>query len=216
MTQSLFNRLTSILRQFSSQTASPRRRSRHRQASEPLESRHMLSAVVSLVDDLQTTPNNPAPFSSLQQVHLDGYTYFATNGSTLWKTDGTSSGTSRLLDSSVIGQRSGIGAFYVAAGHVFFTVDGENSLELWTTDGTIGGAFPVSLKHQPNERGYSFQVVDFAGKAIFSENRYVDGRLQSPTVLYSSNGAANRPQSFLEVPVAGRITNLYSSQSVCC
>ncbi len=92
---------------------------------------------------------NPAGDSNSSQfIDLAGTTYFratdGTNGSELWRTDGTAAGTSLVKDIEPGPGDSDPSNFINVAGTLFFgAADTSGGFELWKTDGTAAGTVRV-------------------------------------------------------------------------
>jgi ELWxxDGT repeat protein len=118
-------------------------------------------------------------FADLQQVHVEH----------LWRSDGTTVGTAMLAP---IGPappelfQSFPGPSLVVNGTLFFTSnDGTDGLELWKTDGTIGGTTIVKDINPGAGSSYPASLTDFNGTLFFTDNDGTDGEQ-----LWKSNGTA--------------------------
>lgn len=87
------------------------------------------------------------PFTAPAQAFVDanGLLYFAAddgiNGSELWKSDGTPSGTVMVKDINPTGSSSPAEMVFVNGVLYFAADDGANGRELWRSDGTATGTF---------------------------------------------------------------------------
>lgn len=119
----------------------------------------------------------------LSATAFNGYLYFsaedAVHGIEIWRTDGTSSGTSLLTDLYPGPASSGAGQFTVVDSLMFFTTYISSSI-LWRTNGTPQGTF--SLK--------SFMIATnlaaWNGKLYFAADDNNNGQ-----ELWRSNGTTN-------------------------
>lgn len=155
MMSTLIEAIQNQFRVLTSHGASRRRRRVNSVSPEQLESRHLLSAVVGLIEDLNTHPASSVRFSAEQQVEMNGVTYFnastLANGEELWRTDGTLEGTFRLTDLIPGGLSSDISMLTPVGSHLFFQGrDLEHGNGLWKTDGTIEGTRLVMSPQLPN------------------------------------------------------------------
>lgn len=154
----------------SKQRLEQRKRRRRRQitnALERLEDRHLLTFAIDLVSDINLIGES----SSINQyVELGGVGYFVANdglsGAELWKTDGTSAGTSQvkdLLPGPVGSQPEGL---TVLDGELFFiALDEGGDTDLWKSDGTESGTVMV---YDANEAGvYSMDQLTKSGNQLF-------------------------------------------------
>lgn len=117
------------------------RRQRHGQCPsfEQLEVRTLLTDVSPLID-IETTPHSGSPTDG---VDVNGVVYFSAEshgyGRELWKTDGTTAGTSMVADISIHGSSNPSRVTNVNGTLYFTASDGANGAELWKTDGTAAG-----------------------------------------------------------------------------
>lgn len=150
---------------------------------ESLETRQLLAADVELLGNL-----NPTPFSSepSQLVSVGVETFFtartATGTTALWKTDGTSAGTSLVKDfgDTVRQPRS----LTNVAGTVFFNNYDENGYELWKSDGTAAGTVRVADIAEGQAGSYP-QELTAVGSTLFFRAFGING-----SELWKSNGTA--------------------------
>ncbi|RYU95746.1 ELWxxDGT repeat protein [Emticicia agri] len=88
-------------------------------------------------------------YSSYLAADINGITYFLystySNGTELWRTDGTAGGTWMVRDINYGSSPTSFGIFKKVGNKLFFTVysDVNFGTELWVTDGTEGGTYLV-------------------------------------------------------------------------
>ncbi|HMN41630.1 MAG TPA: GC-type dockerin domain-anchored protein [Phycisphaerales bacterium] len=106
---------------------------------------HAQTPIPFVVNDLYVMPFSilgnyqPGPLTT-----FNGYAYFAAtsavNGRELWRTDGTSDGTTLVRDINPGAGNSSPDNFTVCNGVLYFTADdGTHGREIWRTDGTAAG-----------------------------------------------------------------------------
>ena len=134
-----------------------------------------------LVKDINATTNSVAASSSPANfIRFGSRIYFSatttTNGTELWSTDGTESGTALVADIVHGSFSSNPSRFVVVNGHLLFNAREPNTgEELWTTDGTASGTHLLtdissgSVGSSPGDR------VVYHGQLIFAANDGVDG-----------------------------------------
>lgn len=145
---------------------------------ETLESRQMLTQ--GLFFDLNTTPMDS--YGIENPVELSGSVYFladdANSGIELWKSDGTTQGTSIVRDIGPgeigIGRSNDTPELVATNERVFFVADdGVYGRELWTSDGTFEGTRLVKDIH--SENGHEPQYLTVVGELVYfcayDENR---------------------------------------------
>jgi ELWxxDGT repeat protein len=106
---------------------------------EQLEDRTLLSGTPQLLADINPGAGNSFP---LQMVVIGSTTYFwaddGTHGNEVWKTDGTTAGTSMVTNINNPYRLTNVN------GELFFTADdGTHGTELWKSDGTTAGTSMV-------------------------------------------------------------------------
>ncbi|MFO0845224.1 MAG: ELWxxDGT repeat protein, partial [Gemmataceae bacterium] len=150
---------------------------------EQLEDRTLLSGTPQLLADINPGAGNSFP---LQLVVSGSTTYFwaddGTHGNQVWKTDGTTAGTSMVTDIHNPYR------FTDVNGLLFFTAnDGTHGTELWKSDGTAAGTSMVkdifpgsSYPNSSNPRG----LTNVNGTLFFTAN---DGHGYE---LWKSDGTA--------------------------
>jgi ELWxxDGT repeat protein len=108
-----------------------------------------------------------------------------TTGAELWKTDGTSAGTSMVRDIRPGSESSGIKFLTNVNGTLFFgATDGANGYELWKSDGTAAGTVMVQNIH-PTAGSNPSSLRNVGGVLYFSADDGVNGY-----ELWRSNGTA--------------------------
>jgi ELWxxDGT repeat protein len=134
-----------------------------------------------LVKDINLTTNALAASSSPANfIRFGSRIYFsattATNGTELWSTDGSQSGTALFADINRGSLSSNPSRFIVVNGHLLFNArEPAAGEELWTTDGTPAGTrlladiFTGSAASSPGDR------ILYHGQLIFAANDGVDG-----------------------------------------
>jgi ELWxxDGT repeat protein len=134
-----------------------------------------------LVKDINLTTNaiaassSPANFIRFgQRIYFSATT--TTNGTELWSTDGTQSGTALFADINRGSLSSNPSRFVLVNGHLLFNArEPAAGEELWTTDGTAAGTrlladiFTGSATSSPGDR------ILYHGQLIFAANDGVDG-----------------------------------------
>lgn len=156
-------------------------------ALQRLEDRHLLTFAIDLVSDINLIGES----SSINQyVEMNDVGYFVANdglsGGELWKTDGTSAGTSQVKDivaGPVGGQPEGL---TVLDGELFFiALDEGGETNLWKSDGTESGTVMV---YDANEAGvYSMDQLTKSGDQLF----FTAYEENSGYELWRSDGTSN-------------------------
>ena len=155
---------------------------------ESLDSRQVMAADFGLVSDINvqvdTVGSEPGAYTQVGTV-----AYFVagtpTTGAELWKTDGTSAGTSMVRDIRPGSESSGIKFLTNVNGTLFFgATDGANGYELWKSDGTAAGTVMVQNIH-PTASSNPASLRNVGGVLYFSADDGVNGY-----ELWRSNGTA--------------------------
>ena len=124
----------------SERTRVRRHRGARRLLFEALEDRRLLAAVPTLIDIV--TGSGGASPSNLTNVNgtLFFKAYDASNGSELWKSDGTTAGTVLVKDIRAGSVGSSPKFLTNVNGTLFFNANnGTNGYEIWKSDGTTAG-----------------------------------------------------------------------------
>lgn len=102
----------------------------------------------------------------------------------LWRTDGTESGTLRLLSLPI--EEGRIGAMTWAGGQLFFVVYYTGYAELWRSDGTAAGTYSIKTIDGLSETS---QLVAFDNVVFFAGVVVPPGQTQGIWSLWLSDGA---------------------------
>lgn len=113
-------------------------------------------------------------------ISVNGIVYFVADdgihGFELWKSDGTSSGTSLVKDINPGSVDSYLYDLTPANGQLFFTVDdGVHGKEVWKTDGTAEGTVMVSDILPGSDSSYPQYLVFHNGAVYFSAEAGIEG-----------------------------------------
>jgi ELWxxDGT repeat protein len=135
------------------------------------------------VTQINTQPNGSLPQYGSDSVTIGNETYFTANdaadGTELWKTDGTTAGTSLVTDLAPGEASSNIGGLFSFNGKMYFDAYNGSENGLWESDGTAAGTFLLA----PNVGATNFTAVNntlyFSG--VFAPNIFT-------TVLYKTDG----------------------------
>lgn len=143
-----------------------------RAAFERLESRTLLSA--QLVRDMNLTPVNPYAFCDVA-----GTLYFMSQnpfgGDSLWKSDGTATGTTLVREfhpsrRDVAGGQGG-STMRAAGNTLYFAVDdGVHGVELYKSDGTANGTVPlhtIDADTSAPEEPYDKEIISVGSSVYF-------------------------------------------------
>ncbi len=98
------------------------------------------------------------------------------NGIELWKSDGTSFGTTLVKDIRA-GNLSAIprNLTNVNGTHYFRANDGANGFELWKSDGTAAGTVMIKDIRSGVADGYPFWLTNVNGTLYFNANNGING-----------------------------------------
>ena len=131
----------------------------------------------SLVKDINLTPGTmdvDITYASSQTRHVEfnGIVYFAGggpgNGTELWRTDGTASGTYLVKDIAPGELSSSPAGFKILNGTVYFSAeDGAHGRELWKTDGTEQGTALVKDINPGLSGSHPESFFSYNGKLLF-------------------------------------------------
>ncbi len=149
MVESLLDLLRDQFQRFARRRANRRWQCHWPGSSEPLESRRMLSAVVSPVADVNQEPRGLEWPIGLT-AEMNGNTFFtlisSEHGQEIWRTDGTASGTERVTDINPGPKHGNIGRLLSFRNEIYFSASSDTvPYGMWRTDGTQAGTerFPV-------------------------------------------------------------------------
>ena len=150
-----------------------RRRKRHSKLGvESLDPRYLLTAVPGLLSDLTGDAASSFPKEFVQS---GSNAFFVAGGTELWKTDGTSGGTMLLKDfdnasgnaqlvTDLTDVNGTLALGFVDFGTTFFPPGPGSEVQLWKSDGTVGGTELVedfgtgSFSGSPSEGAYLTNV----------------------------------------------------------
>jgi ELWxxDGT repeat protein len=146
----------------------------------------------------------PVPFAPQGMTVVGNVTYFsattATQGTELWKTDGTAAGTVLVKDINAGTTSSEPRDFTAVGSTVFFTADdGVNGRELWKTDGTAAGTVLLKDIKSGTELGYDPQTdaeiqvpatSEPGNLAILNNQLFFTATANSSRQLWKSDGTA--------------------------
>ena len=154
---------------------------------EPLEERRMLALVPQLVADINLGSIDSTP----EQLTLVGNTlYFraddGANGIELWKSSGTSAGTSLVANINLGGSGSPDGLTNVNGVLFFGANDGINGDALWKSDGTSAGTVLVKDLASISGGTQLLYLTNVNGTLFFSGNDGASGR-----ELWKSDGTSS-------------------------
>ena len=157
-------------------------------------------AVLGGVKDINPGANSSYPGSL---ISFDGNLIFAANdgvdGSEMWQSNGTATGTSLFRDIDTGPNGSGTRGFTNFDGKLFFRADdGMNGVELWTSDGTASGTtllrdinpaqgyYYYGTNYPGAQSSYPGQFTAVGGTLFFTANDGTDGN-----ELWRSDGTAD-------------------------
>jgi ELWxxDGT repeat protein len=133
-----------------------------------------------LLKDVFVGANSSLPTSDARVtfhpfVDVGGTLFFAandgTNGTELWRSDGTVAGTVRVKDILPGSGSSNPRSFVDAGGTLFFSAnDGTSGLELWRSDGTEAGTSRVKDIVPGSGGSFTEELVEVGGTLFFSAN----------------------------------------------
>lgn len=143
-------------------------------------------ATITLVKDIVSGTGSSTPYDL---VNVSGTLFFSANdgaGRELWKSNGTSTGTSMVKDI-----RAGAGAnptnLVNVNGMLFFTADdGVRGVELWRSNGTCSGTQLVADINSGSASSRPVQLVNAGGQLLFVANDGLHG-----VELWRSDGTSS-------------------------
>ncbi|MCB0320477.1 MAG: hypothetical protein KDD60_06075, partial [Bdellovibrionales bacterium] len=170
-----------------------------------------------LVKDINpgSDSSSPARLALSIPMILNGYLYFAatspSEGVELWRTDGTTGGTTLVRDINPGSDSSNPSGAVIANGMIMFAADdGANGRELWKSDGTFVGTTLVK-NIDPFSNSNPNWLVSHDGLVFFQ----AEGQISVGAELWKSDGTEAGTQLVLDIlPGAGDgyPSHLYSFQ----
>ena len=115
--------------------------------------RTQLAVVPQLLADINASPAVVSVITVLNPrfVELGGIAYFAgvsnNNDIELWRSDGTTAGTSQVKDINPGLSASALSEIVVVGSRLFFEATTASTGELWTSDGTAAGTWVGTLEN---------------------------------------------------------------------
>jgi ELWxxDGT repeat protein len=142
-----------------------------------------------LVKELDSTAAPRLTRTERPMLRVGRSTYFTapdrSNGTELWKTDGTAEGTSLVRDICPGLCSSNPRAFTEFGGLLYFTAeDRTNGRELWRTDGTAAGTVLVMDLYPGSSSSAPLQLATVGGQLLFTATH------PQGSALWKSNGTA--------------------------
>jgi ELWxxDGT repeat protein len=151
------------------------------------------SAIVDFTSDIVTGVPVPFPYTGPESNGLvsGGFLYFAGNdgvhGRELWRSDGSTTGTSLVADVQPGPGGSWPSGFTALGGSVLFQADdGTHGAEPWITDGTAAGTRLLGDIHPGPDGSYPFGFLGTGTAAFFGADDGVSG-----TELWRTDGSSN-------------------------
>lgn len=147
-----------------------------------------------------TTPNSSNP---TDLVTVGGYVYFAANngadGTQLWRSDGTTGGTSMVTDLNAAGGGIDPADLTSANGRLYFIAnDGTDGNQVWISDGTGPGTTMISDLAPASGAANPAQLIPVGGTVYFTANAGSTG-----VQLYATNGTLATTHIVLNVTNGG-------------
>jgi ELWxxDGT repeat protein len=172
------------------------------------------SGGTNLVKNVNTGAVSADPGTAGTIVNMNGTLYFSAtdgvNGTELWKSDGTESGTSMVKDIYSGSSSSNPNWLTNMNGTLYFSAnDGTNGVELWKSDGTSGGTSIVKNIYSGSSNSYPKWLTEINGTLYFSaadgsssgEELWKSDGTSGGTVLVKdiNSGASSSPQYLTNV-----------------
>jgi len=162
-------------------------------------------------DPASSYPNNFTVF--------DGALYFAAddgNGTELWKSDGTESGTVMVKDILLDDGFGGIGSsnpggFTEFNGSLYFSAKDGNGMELWKTDGTASGTVIVKDIYPGSNSIGESASSNPSGFAVFDGALYFSATDGNGTELWKSDGTQSGTEMVKDILLDDGFGNAGSS-----
>ncbi|MDB2457772.1 hyalin, partial [bacterium] len=118
-----------------------------------------------------------------------------TNGTELWKSDGTTTGTTMVKDINSGSSSSFPGMFTAIGNTLYFSADaGTNGTELWKSDGTTTGTVMVKDINSGNASSFYFSMTSGCGRGLTAIGNTLYFSADDGTYgceLWKSDGTAN-------------------------
>ena len=167
----------------------------------------MAQTTVNLVKDINPGNSGSGPRS---MIEYNGYIYFTADdgihGLELWRTDGTTAGTTLVKDIRTGSGGSSIFYLTVFNGKLYFsaTTD-EYGTELWVSDGTSEGT-TLFKDINPSGNAQPQHLVVFNNRLFFVANDGTHGQ-----ELWSTDGTAAGTELFLDINTGWTGSDIYST-----
>lgn len=162
--------------------------------------------------------NFPVPIGSESMGNTLFFTVNnVTNGTELWKTDGTNAGTVMVKDINPGAASTTFSKMFLGNGtHVFFIAnDGTNGWELWRTDGTSGGT--IIMQNISPGSGNAFLLNSSGDRDwegfIFNNQLYFSPNSITGNQLWVSNGTSGGTSLITSLATSGS-SSVQLSQSI--
>ncbi len=147
--------------------------------------------------------------SAAYLTNVNGTLFFSnpdgTNGSALWKSDGTTDGTVVVNDVAASG-------LFNANGMLYFTGTDANGAELWKSDGTSNGTSIVADINPGPDGSFPQILATSGGRMFFTANDGTHGgELWGPTIAPTSitlSSSANPVVVGKSVSIAAKVTSI--------
>jgi len=152
-----------------------------------------IAQTIELVKDI-----NPSGNSQISgMIDLNGLLIFSAyetvNGSELWKSDGTDTGTVLIKDINPGIANSNVMNMVYYNGKIYFSADdGTNGREIWVTDGTANGTFMLR-DINPTGNGTFSNAIVFNNLLFFNSDDGIHGK-----EWWTTDGTLNGTQIFVD------------------